>query len=680
MSSDPCSSTVSNLVWREKKNSVNIVPMVKTWNARATNRRLRPSLSRYVMNRQMGCGGGQQYSQSTTVQWMKRRLIVGCKASSLANSRINVLMCRNELEEDVPPFCSFFSRYALGGHALCISDEDGWVEILDSRLPLDIIENAERKRHRWLAHANAVFDLKWTDYDTKIITASGDQTARLFDIETRKLLLTFESHNGSVKSISTHPLNPHVYATGARDGHLMLWDSRISMKIAGSNKRRDQYNAHTLQMFKRKRSQGSIPVDSCAAVTTVNLMKDGFSLITGGAASGCMKAWDLRRLKGRKNKQIQHVDEFCPRRSPGRPYGISSIDVDESGTTLLVNFTNNIINLFHFGMSNPCFKSYNTRMSDSFYVKACFSPDGRHILAGSCDSKAYIWPVLSCGSSYDFDGISSFAPDEVSIPKDVILERRRQQKYSSEEIHNVKPIRILSDALSEVTCVDWCKIDPQRIVTCSDDSIVRCYQLPNACDEEKTYFSNPYLVYKTILPESQKNIQNNNNSQTNTQNKPKKIQYTLANKSIRYSTIKNNMISESMETSAGRSVKDKIKYSENIEKNKSFLWPNKEVNLKQKKEARLIAIMRAKIKAEKIKENKRIKDEENKLHNGNGETDKTDILSKISPLSRYFRIKPRTISKLTDTDKMYHSMMILAQKSKVRQVLIILIVITKHVL
>ncbi len=37
--------------------------------------------------------------------------------------------------------------------------------------------------------------------------------------------------------------------------------------------------------------------------------------------------------------------------------------------------------------------SFWGHMNGSFYIRACFSPDGGHILSGSSDHKAYIWAV-----------------------------------------------------------------------------------------------------------------------------------------------------------------------------------------------------------------------------------------------------------------------------------------------
>lgn len=39
--------------------------------------------------------------------------------------------------------------------------------------------------------------------------------------------------------------------------------------------------------------------------------------------------------------------------------------------------------------------SFSGHVNGSFYIRACFSPDGSHILSGSSDHRAYIWAVRS---------------------------------------------------------------------------------------------------------------------------------------------------------------------------------------------------------------------------------------------------------------------------------------------
>ena len=88
----------------------------------------------------------------------------------------------------------------------------------------------------WTAHDNAVFDIAWTEGDTRVVTASGDQRARLWDVATQQLVASLRGHAGSIKSVSVRPDAPWAIATGARDGNFCLWDTRAAPQpVARSN-------------------------------------------------------------------------------------------------------------------------------------------------------------------------------------------------------------------------------------------------------------------------------------------------------------------------------------------------------------------------------------------------------------------------------------------------------------
>jgi WD40 repeat protein len=60
---------------------------------------------------------------------------------------------------------------------------------------------------QWAAHANAVFDVAWRCDERRLLTASGDQTVRVWDIETKQHD-TYSGHRSSIKAVSAHPTDP----------------------------------------------------------------------------------------------------------------------------------------------------------------------------------------------------------------------------------------------------------------------------------------------------------------------------------------------------------------------------------------------------------------------------------------------------------------------------------------
>ena len=70
------------------------------------------------------------------------------------------------------------------------------------------------------------FILAWIEHQEKMVTASGDQTARLWDIEKTKTIGNFRGHTRSLKSIDVQASSSFIFLTSARDGDVMLWDTR----------------------------------------------------------------------------------------------------------------------------------------------------------------------------------------------------------------------------------------------------------------------------------------------------------------------------------------------------------------------------------------------------------------------------------------------------------------------
>lgn len=63
----------------------------------------------------------------------------------------------------------------------------------------------------WLAHRNAVFDVEWMPGANKLLTASGDQTIALWDVEAEQIISVFRGHSSSVKTVRFLASNDGLY-------------------------------------------------------------------------------------------------------------------------------------------------------------------------------------------------------------------------------------------------------------------------------------------------------------------------------------------------------------------------------------------------------------------------------------------------------------------------------------
>jgi WD40 repeat protein len=75
-----------------------------------------------------------------------------------------------------------------------------------------------------IAHLELNFD------GTRYLTASGDGTARVWDVASGDLLLTLAGHNGRVWHAAFSPDGERIATAGA-DGSLILWDAESGEQL-----------------------------------------------------------------------------------------------------------------------------------------------------------------------------------------------------------------------------------------------------------------------------------------------------------------------------------------------------------------------------------------------------------------------------------------------------------------
>jgi WD40 repeat protein len=83
------------------------------------------------------------------------------------------------------------------------------------------------------AHNNSIFDFDWCFSDNKILTASGDVTSLLINLESGSNIkneLVLLGHTKSIKNVKQAFYNENIIASCGRDGIIFIWDLRQSGK------------------------------------------------------------------------------------------------------------------------------------------------------------------------------------------------------------------------------------------------------------------------------------------------------------------------------------------------------------------------------------------------------------------------------------------------------------------
>ncbi|XP_075167232.1 WD40 domain-containing protein denticleless [Haematobia irritans] len=342
----------------------------------------------------------------------------------------------SDFNPEPPIFAAKFANCDGYRHMLAIANEDGKIALQDTTQRN--YEPEEKALTAPQCHYNAVFDLEWSPGQMRFISASGDHTARLWEVSNSEILPVrhFVGHTRSVKTAAFRKNDSSVFATGGRDGAIIIWDTRANLNV-DMTPRADNciYSGHVggpgTPVSQRKRSRTpKMPPNTTSSSITGLAFQDENTLISCGAGDGIIKVWDLRRNYSTYKKE-PHPKHSLPYAGSSTFKGFTNLIVDDAGCRLYANCMDNTIYCYNLHSYSPRpLARYRGLLNSTFYIKSCLSPDGRYLLSGSSDEKAYIWNLQY--------------PDE--------------------------PLVGLSGHTVEVTCVAWGSTHDRPIVTCSDDA------------------------------------------------------------------------------------------------------------------------------------------------------------------------------------------------------------------
>jgi WD40 repeat protein len=253
---------------------------------------------------------------------------------------------------------------------VAVGDEEGHVRLLDS-------DKGARFAGVFLAfrpHTNAIIDMSFSQDDSLLATASGDQTGLVVDMTTRSTVAVLAQHTASLKQVKFQPgaASNSIIATSSRDGSVHLWDLRCtgatgpvlnvqvsldpSAPASISRPRVPKFgcvvnsiiDAHRPFSSSRASRQMSIKETALRAdvpdrfgdvsVTAISFLPEGREnfLLTASEANATIKLWDLRSLHTNKRKPALPVSYTAQPDSHNqwRHFGINSINLSGDGARL----------------------------------------------------------------------------------------------------------------------------------------------------------------------------------------------------------------------------------------------------------------------------------------------------------------------------------------------------------
>ncbi|KAJ1851067.1 hypothetical protein H4R99_005375 [Coemansia sp. RSA 1722] len=286
-------------------------------------------------------------------------------------------------------------RYSPNGDRLALVDEAGCVSMFDTSIAGPI-----SPQNRWQAHAHAVFDAAWSYDGSMLVTAAADDTCRLWDAESGALKGEFRGHSKTVRAIDWRHMDGSCFASGARDGSVLFWDTRCN-KARGDDTYSYRPVSTIAQAHAQGRRQGRRASMAAVSVTGLrHLRHDPHLVATVGAAAATVRLWDVRMTQSARSSAFAKAisESIAPQ---GRARGVASLALDPDGTRLYAPCNDGHVyvhNAAHLG-EPVCQLGAPEFECRGFGSGAASSSCGRYLASGSATGAVVVWELDRVGAN-----------------------------------------------------------------------------------------------------------------------------------------------------------------------------------------------------------------------------------------------------------------------------------------
>ena len=210
-------------------------------------------------------------------------------------------------------------------------------------------------------HTSTVLDVSWSK-NNFLLSSSMDKTVRLWHVSRSECLCTFK-HSDFVPSISFHPKDDRFFLAGSLDAKLRLW-SIPDKSVA--------YMAHLPEM-----------------ITAVAFTPDGKCAMAGCLSGLCM----FYETEGMKYQSQVHVRSARGQNAKGSKItAIKAYNDPRGDIKLLITSNDSRIRLYNFRDKSLELK-FRGNENNCSQIRASITDDGKYVVCGSEDRKAYIWSL-----------------------------------------------------------------------------------------------------------------------------------------------------------------------------------------------------------------------------------------------------------------------------------------------
>ncbi|KAJ5279474.1 hypothetical protein N7478_004846 [Penicillium angulare] len=277
-------------------------------------------------------------------------------------------------------------------------------------------------------HKGSILDLSWSK-NNFLLSSSMDKTVRLWHTSRLECLCCFQ-HGDFVTSVQFHPKDDRFFLAGSLDTKLRLWsipDKSVAFLTAAPD-----------------------------MITAVAFTPNG-KYCLAGCLNGLLNIYDTEGLK--VSGQI-HVRSTRGRNTKGAKItGIETIitpEDDPSGDIkILVTSNDSRVRVYDF-RERTIEAKFRGNENTCSQIRASFTDDGKHVICGSEDRKAYVWPIGAVERDSDKRAVEVFETHSAIVTVAITAPSKTKQLLSLSEdpiydICNPPPVALVSPEESAQT-------------------------------------------------------------------------------------------------------------------------------------------------------------------------------------------------------------------------------------
>jgi WD40 repeat protein/serine/threonine protein kinase len=210
-----------------------------------------------------------------------------------------------------------------------------------------------------LKHDGTVSSAEFSPEGNRVVTASADKTARVWDAQTGQPLTEPLKHGGTVSSAQFSPEGTRI-ATASEDGTARVWDAQTGQPLGE-------------------------PLKHAGGVISAEFSPEGKRIVTA-SRDGTARVWDAQTGQPLATPPILATGRV--EYPGGRDAGfVSSARFSPDGKRIVTASNSGRVRVWDAQSGQPLTEP----MKHSPYVIAQFSPDGKRLLTASYDRSARVW-------------------------------------------------------------------------------------------------------------------------------------------------------------------------------------------------------------------------------------------------------------------------------------------------